>query len=177
VTTLTDYFSNNTYAGFIQHTLGYLSKKWGAMGGMYKIRTVDTAVRFILMCAWQIMKQHFLRQLLRDPNFKPKFLIELVHSGVNYDIAKTAERKLQALLGEGEPDGRLFLNRVDGGHVPRNDESGGRAGGTATPDGYDVLVVFVERQDFFGEDPLVSSHAACSGHAHSNARQRVHTCA
>ena len=78
------------------------------MGGLSTNRTVDTIVRAIMMCPWQIVKRHFLRLLHRDPNFKPKFLIELVHSGVNYDTGKASERELQVPLGEGQREGRLF---------------------------------------------------------------------
>ena len=83
-------------------------------------------------------------------------MIELVHTGVSYAIAKAAETNLQILLGVDEPNGHVFLNRQTGGNI---------LGGRSLVDTYDVVVVFVERQD----NPVVRTHSVCSVHGLYNA--------
>ena len=133
----------------MNHTLTYLTKK-GAGTNLPNCRTVESALRQHMLCCRTLMKQDFGASLRADPNFMPKFLIELVHSRVSYAIAKAAEIHLQILLGHGQPHGQVFLNRQNGGNIPGRD---------LVVDGYDVLVVFVELE--LVNNHVVSTHCAC----------------
>ena len=101
---------------------------------------MDTALRRALICPWQIIKRYYEEILLSDPSFKPELMLELVHIGVSKSIAGYCEQQLQGLLGP------LFANRIRGGEIPRS-----------ATDGYDVVVVYVQVRDEFGNNPIVSS--------------------
>ena len=105
--------------GFMNHTLHYLTGVYAGTN-LRNCRTVESALRQLLLCAWQLMKQDFAASLRADPNFIPKFMIELVHTGVSYAIAKAAETNLQILLGVDEPNHHhqgSFYQQVTATHV------------------------------------------------------------
>ena len=67
-------------------------------------------------------------------------MLELVHTGDSRSIAGYCEQQLQGLLAP------LFANGVRGGEIPRG-----------ATNGYDVIVVYVQVKDKFGNNPIVSS--------------------
>ena len=101
---------------------------------------MDTPLRRALMGSWQIIKRYYEEILLVDPSFKPELMLELVHTGVTTPIAGYCEQQLQGLLAP------LFANDIRGGEIPRG-----------ATNGYDVIVVYVQVNDKFGNNPIVSS--------------------